>query len=158
MVGRRGYMLKRKRIDGQWFKITPTGRIGKVPLTRCSNTQTEAEYKGWVLSGLRGLTRKWKPAADAWNVNTRAKPKDIKGKHRIEHQCSKCLEWGPKKTKKNSWGMELDHINNIGGYSVGFDVWVERAFVEIDGYQKVCTTCHRRKSNDERIKTNGEKT
>lgn len=113
---------------------------------------TEAGFKGWILSALRSLTRKWKPASDAWNINTRAKPKSVPGRHRIEHQCAHCLKWGPRKTKKNTWGIELDHLIPIGGYKHGFDAWIVKAFVEVEGFQKLCTTCHRIKTNKEKKK------
>jgi hypothetical protein len=146
-------MIKRVQIEGNWFKVSEkTGRLSKVPLTRCSNTMTESEYKAWVLGGLANMTRKWKPANDAWKINTRVKPKDVKGAHRIEHQCAHCLVWGPKKTRTNKWGMELDHIVPKGGLSdfSKTEQWIERAFVEIEGYQKLCTDCHRTKTNEEK--------
>lgn len=149
---RRYSIVKRKCIDGVWYRVTPTGRTSKVPLTRCSNTMTEAEYVAWVLSGLSNMTRKWPPANEAWNLNTRVKPKGNPGKHRIEHQCVHCSVWGPKKSKKNSFGMELDHIVPKGGLNAfsKFEQWAERAFVEVDGYQKLCTICHRKKTNGEK--------
>lgn len=146
--------MKRIQIDGQWFKISEkTGRPSKVPLTRCSNTMTETDFKSWILSGLRSKTRMWKPTQDAWKLNTRNNISG-KGKHRIEHQCGQCLQWLPRKTKKNKEGIELDHIIPIGGLNCfsKLQQWVERAFVEIDGYQKLCTTCHAKKTKAEKQK------
>jgi len=145
-------VIKRKQVEGVWYKITPTGRIGKVPLTRCSNTMTEADFKAWVLSGLSNMTRKWPPANEAWKINTRPKPKDVKGRHRVEHQCVQCGIWGPRKTKQNSFGMELDHIVPKGGLNdfSKAEQWIEKAFVEVEGYQKLCTVCHLKKTQKEK--------
>ncbi len=144
--------VKRKCIDGVWYRLTPTGRISKVPLTRCSNTMTEAGFKAWVLSGLANMTRKWPPANEAWRINVRPNTSG-KGRHRIEHQCAHCGIWGPKKSKKNDFGLELDHIVPKGGLSDFSKTgeWVEKAFVEISGYQKLCILCHRKKTNEEKL-------
>ena len=143
---------KRVQIDGGWYRVSEkTGRASKVPLTRCSNTMTESEFKSWVLSGLRDRTMMWKPANDAWKLNTRANTSG-KGRHRIEHQCAHCSKWFPKKTKKNNTGIELDHIIPIGGLN-DFNKaaeWIEKAFVEVDAYQKLCTICHQIKTNSEK--------
>ncbi len=146
-------IIKRKCVEGVWYAITPTGRIGKVPLTRCSNTMTEAGFKAWVLSGLAALTYKWPPANEAWQINTRPKPKGTPGRHFIEHQCAHCGIWGPKKSKKNDFGLELDHIIPKGGLSDFSKAgeWVEKAFVEVPGYQKLCVPCHRKKTNEEKL-------
>lgn len=121
--------------------------------TRCSGTMTEAAFRGWILSALRSLSRKWKPANDAWKLNTRIKPKDVPGRHRTEHKCAQCGVWLPRKTKQNARGIELDHITPIGGLSSldKLKQWVQRAFVEIDGFQKLCSDkCHAAKTAKER--------
>lgn len=144
--------IKRTCIDGVYYKVSQkTGRISKIPLTRCSNTMTESEFKAWVLSGLRDRTRMWKPAQDAWKLNTRANMSG-KGRHRVEHQCGKCKKWLPKKTRKNDMGIELDHIIPIGGLNDLSKAaqWIERAFVEVQGYQKLCSSCHAKKTKEER--------
>jgi len=127
--------------------------MAKVEKTRCSKTMTEAGFRAWILSALRSLTRRWKPANDAWKLNTRPN-KSGNGRHRIEHQCAHCKEWFPKKTKKNDVGVELDHIVPIGGLSSfsKLEQWVLNAFVEVDGYQKLCSVCHRIKTNGEKVK------
>lgn len=134
-----------KIIDG--VVCSPRG----IPLTRCSNTMTEAAFRSWILSGLRSLTRKWKPANDAWKLNTRPNTSGV-GRHRVEHQCVVCLQWFPKKTRAIKVGVELDHIVPIGGLDSfsKLEQWVLRAFVEVDGYQKLCTTCHAKKTMGER--------
>lgn len=147
---------ERVQIDGLWYRVSAkTGRPSKSPLTRCSNTMTEAEFRSWVLSGLRDRTMLWRPANDAWQLNTRPN-KSGKGRHRIEHQCADCKQWFPKKTKKNRYsiGIELDHIIPIGGLNdfAKAAQWIERAFVEVEGYQKLCTPCHAKKTKEEKRK------
>jgi hypothetical protein len=125
-----------------------------VEKTRCSGTMTEAAFRGWILSALRSLTRKWKPANDAWKKGSRLKPAEVKGRHRTEHKCADCGTWAPRKTKTNKFGIELDHIVPIGGLS-SFDKlkqWVLNAFVEVDGYQKLCTDCHATKTAKDKQK------
>ncbi len=123
----------------------------KVCKPYCSGTMTSAAFRGWILSALRNLTRKWKPANDAWKLNVRPNTSGI-GRHRIEHQCAHCLAWHPKKTKQNKFGIELDHIKPIGGLSCfsKLEQWIVNAFVEIKDYQKLCTTCHAEKTRGER--------
>lgn len=125
----------------------------KSPKTRCSGTMTEAAFRTWILSALRNLTRKWKPANDAWKLNTRPNTSGV-GRHRIEHQCALCGCWGPKKSKTNTFGIELDHITPIGGLSCfsKLEQWIRRAFVEVPDYQKLCTICHAAKTKEERSK------
>src|SRR5260221_9987797 len=123
-----------------------------VKKTRCSGTMTEAAFRNWILSALRSLTRKWKPANDVWKKGSRLKPSTVVGRHRIEHQCAHCGVWLPKKTRTNAKGIELDHIVPIGGLSCfsKLEQWIRRAFVETSDYQKLCTTCHAAKTAKER--------
>ncbi len=122
-----------------------------VEKTRCSRTMTEAAFRGWILSALRSLTRKWKPANDAWKLNTRPNTSGV-GRHRVEHQCALCSCWAPRKTKANTFGIELDHKVAIGGLSCfsKLEQWIRRAFVEVPDYQKLCTNCHAVKTKGER--------
>jgi hypothetical protein len=127
-------------------------RKRRVERTRCSGTMTEAEFRNWVLAALRRLTMRWKPANDAWKINTRPN-KSGKGRHKIEHQCAMCLKWFPKYSKRSkNIGVVLDHIVPIGGLSClsKLEQWVLRALVEVEGYQKLCTLCHQIKTNSER--------
>ena len=45
------------------------------------------------------------------------------------------------------------HIDPIVDPRTGFkdyDTWIERCFVEADGYQALCHSCHELKSNEEK--------
>lgn len=121
--------------------------------TICSGTMTEASFRNWILSALRSLTRKWKPANDAWKVNARPNTSGV-GRHRTEHQCAHCGCWAPRKTRTNAFGIELDHIKPIGGLSSfsKLQQWIQNAFIEVDGYQKLCTNCHAAKTKEEKVK------
>lgn len=131
----------RKIIEKDGEKYSVRG----VRLTRAGNTMTESEFRSWVLSGLRSRTRYWPPANAAWKLNTRPSQSSNK-RLKIEHQCNICKEWFSKAK------MQLDHIKPIGGLSClsKLQTWVERAFVEVEGYQKICKPCHKIKSRDER--------
>jgi len=136
---------KTQIIDGQICSVRG------IPLTRCSGTMTEAGFLGWILSALRSLTRKWKPAQQAWKLNTR--PNTTGSRHKFEHQCAHCLQWFVKKKINKRSTIELDHIVPCGGLNHldKASVWLSRAFVEIDGYQKLCLECHTKKSNEEKL-------
>lgn len=112
---------------------------------------TEANFKAWILSALRSRTKVWKPANDVWQMNTRPNTSGV-GRHRVEHQCVQCLQWLPRKTKQNKLGIEMDHIIPIGGLDdlAKTPIWIEQAFIEIPGYQKLCTICHAAKTKGER--------
>lgn len=149
----------RVQIGSKWFRVNKNGKPG-AELVRCSNTMTEAEFVAWVLSGLRARTKLWQPANEAWKLNTRPKPAHIKGRHRVEHQCVICLQWFPKAKKKSKIiGVQLDHIIPCEGMSdfAKAPLWIARAFVEIDGYQKLCSTCHNIKSQKERKNGDSER-
>lgn len=153
-------MVSKKRIEigGQWFRVSEkTGRASKIPLTRCSNTMTEAEFRSWVLGGLRDRTMMWKPAQEAWKLHTRENQSE--SRHKIEHQCQHCMEWFVKKKikigKVSRNTIELDHIVPIGGLD-SLDkagAWINKAYVEVDGYQKLCYQCHQVKTNLEKKRT-----
>ncbi len=126
--------------DGKFY--TPRGAL----LTRASHTKTEAEFWASILSALRRATKYWKPKLDKLYENRR--PNESANKNLDwEYQCNHCKEWFAESK------MDVDHIIPCGGIN-GLDKvcgWIERAFVEMDGFQKLCKPCHT-------IKTNAEKT
>lgn len=147
-------MKKKKErvcIDGQWFRVSDvTGRPSKVPLTRASNTMTEAELSARILSALRGATKFWKPRLDKLNEGRRAY-KGTNKNQKWEFSCEQCKGWFVQTE------IEIDHIEKCGGISGEnwldkIKGWVVRAFVEIDGFQRLCKNCHKIKGAEERKK------
>ncbi len=124
--------------DGKFY--TPRG----VELTRCSNTKTEAEFFSWIRSNCRKMTTRWKPRFDKLAEGKRKSESDNK-RLKWEYSCEECEGWFPGSQ------IEIDHIVPCGGLN-GWDKilpWFKNALVEIDGYQRLCKTCHRIKTNEE---------
>jgi len=49
--------------------------------------------------------------------------------------------------------VAVDHIDPIVDPAVGFasfDEWIDRCFVEVEGYQVLCKPCHTLKTNVEK--------
>lgn len=116
-----------------------------VELTRASHTMTESEFWAKILSALRNATRFWKPAQDKLNEGRRNSMSSNK-RLKYEYNCESCRKWFPQKE------IQLDHIIPCGGIN-GIDKvagWIEKAFVEIEGYQRLCVSCHNKKTLAER--------
>ncbi len=103
---------------------------------------TEARYHSFIVSGLRALHMKWSPKSrcikKAW-VN--------RGVYKCEH-CKKegAATLPPKKgNKKRVKNILADHIFPVVCPTTGFVDWntfIDRLFVEEDGYQALCHHCH----------------
>jgi len=120
-----------------------------VKKTRNNNTMTEAGYWGMVRSMLRRGFRYWRPIQQARQQAKRCYT-GLNKRQKWEYQCAKCKEWW-----KGS-EVEVDHIIPTGSLKSGDDLqgFVERLSSE-DGYQVLCKSCHKKKTNEERI--NGKK-
>ena len=50
--------------------------------------------------------------------------------------------------------IKIDHIHPVVDPTKGFVSWdsfIERLFVELDGYQAICVACHKEKTAEERL-------
>ena len=117
------------------------------PKTRCSGKWTEARFKSFIISALRGATNRWGPKKE---VEKEANVK--KG----FYKCAECQEVVPLKDKHNGRmvkNVHIDHIVPIVDPEVGFTTWddyIERMFCEKDGLQVLCKACHDVKCGEER--------
>ncbi len=142
--GKRKPPRKAEQIGDKWY--TSRG----VELTRAHHTKTEAEFSSFILSALRSATRYWKPKMVKLEEGRRPNESDNK-RLKWENNCEECGGWFPEKQ------IEVDHIVPCGGIS-GPDwldkikPWIIRAFVEIEGFQRLCLTCHNRKTQAEKVK------
>ena len=123
-------------------------RKGTAPKTRNAATMTESAFWGFIRSALRQKSRWWKPIAQA---KTKAK-RSYKGpnkRQRFEYQCAECLAWFPDKK------INVDHIIPAGTLRCANDLpgFVERLFCEVDNLQVLCTTCHDKKTQNEKQTT-----
>lgn len=135
---------KRINIDGKWYKVKRNGSPG-AELTHCANTMTYAEVCSYVRSALRRLTMFWLPKS----VKKESLRRPYKGKNKRqkwEYPCERCLKW----FKGDE--VEVDHIIPCGSLSHlnKAGEWLERALVEIDGYQLLCKPCHLLKGEEDR--------
>jgi len=110
----------------------------KAPKTRCNGQWTEARFKGFIISALRRASSRWSPK---YTCKKNAKIAYNK------YVCSLCREIVGNKN------IKVDHIEPVVDPEKGFqgyDEFIKRLFVEIEGYQCLCIYCHQKKTNAER--------
>lgn len=120
--------------------------MAKAEKTRCSGTWTEARYNSFIKSGIRSLTRKWKPMFDCLaEAKTWKKVNPKTGREAMHYKCAECGNDFPLKE------VVVDHIEPIvpTDHHATWDEIIERALVEKDGFQVLCKPCHQPKSNEE---------
>lgn len=128
-------------IDGKHY--TPRG----VELTRASHTKTEAQFSAFILAALRKATKFWLPKMEKLHEGRRPNQSDNK-RLKWENNCEQCKQWFPESE------IEIDHIIPCGGISGEnwldkVKPWIIRAFVEKEGFQRLCKSCHSKKSKGE---------
>lgn len=108
-----------------------------VPLTRNSETMTEAQFFSMIRSHARRLSIKWRPRNDILKENRRPYigPSKIR---KWEYSCSMCNYWF------NKTDIEVDHIVECGSIRSFEDIgpFYERLLIEKDGYVVLCKSCH----------------
>ena len=118
--------------------------------TRNNGRWTEARHKSFIISALRGAHSKWGVKAD------------VKKSARVstgKYLCACCGTVGPatlppdkgQSHRKNN--AAVDHIDPVVCPKDGFIDWntyINRMFLEEDGYQVLCWACHGVKTRDER--------
>jgi hypothetical protein len=114
----------------------------KPPKTRAGNTWTEAKFWGFLRSALRRASTRW-PGKSQARVAVRRPYCGPLSRVKWEYQCVTCKQWLPEKE------TELDHIEACGSLKEYSDLpgFVERLFVEKDGYQVLCKKCHNNKTH-----------
>lgn len=122
-------------------------RKTSTPKTRNAGTMTESAFWSFIRSALRQKSRWWKPIAEA-KAKAKRKYKGPNKRQKFEYQCAECLNWFPDKK------INVDHIVPAGTLRCANDLpgFVERLFCEVDNLQVLCTTCHDKKTQDEKTK------
>lgn len=122
-------------------------RKTSTPKTRNAGTMTESAFWSFIRSALRQKSRWWKPIAQA-KAKAKRKYKGPNKRQKFEYQCAECLNWFPDKK------INVDHIVPAGTLRCANDLpgFVERLFCEMDNLQVLCTTCHDKKTQDEKTK------
>lgn len=108
------------------------------PKTRCNGQWTESRFASFIKSALRGASSRWSPKYEC------------KKKAKIAYNTYVCVSC---KKQVGNKEIKIDHINPVVDPEKGFTTWdeyIERLFVELEGYQALCTTCHDIKTQQER--------
>ena len=122
-------------------------RKTQTPKTRNAGTMTESAFWSFIRSALRQKSRWWKPIAQA-KAKAKRSYKGPNKRQKFEYQCAECLQWFPDKE------INVDHIIPAGTLRCANDLpgFVERLFCEVDNLQVLCSTCHNKKTQDEKSK------
>ena len=121
---------------------------------KCNGLWTEARFNSFITSALRSAHSRWGPKSTA------KKRAWIK---RGVYLCALCGEEGPatlpplkgKKRRRNN--AAVDHIEPVVNPAIGKTTWdeyIDRMFVEEEGYQVLCHKCHTKKTQEERTIAN----
>lgn len=111
---------------------------------------TDARFHSFIVSGLRALHMKWSP-----KTKCISEARVRRGVYKCEH-CKKegAATLPPKEgNKKRIKNILADHIDPVVSPVDGFVDWntfIDRLFVEQDGYQALCSSCHDKKTAEER--------
>jgi 5-methylcytosine-specific restriction endonuclease McrA len=126
-------------------KKKPTKRAARIPKTRNSGTMTESAFWSFIRSALRQKSRWWKPITEC-KMKARRPYKGPNKRQKFEYLCNSCNRWFPEKQ------INVDHIVGAGSLNCGQDLpgFVDRLFCEQDNLQVLCTTCHNKKTADEK--------
>jgi hypothetical protein len=117
----------------------------RVPKTRNNNTFTESAFWSWIRSILRQKSRGWKPISKC-KANSRRLYKGPVKRQKYEYQCNICKQWF------KDAEISIDHKIPCGSLRCAEDLpeFIERLFVEVDGLQTLCSTCHDFKTKNEK--------
>ena len=105
----------------------------------CNGQWTKARFKSFVTSALRRASSRWSPKY-LTKKNARTA--------RNTYTCSLCSK------SVGNKDIKIDHIHPVVDPTKGFVSWdsfIERLFVELDGYQAICVACHQSKTSEERL-------
>lgn len=115
---------------------------------------TAARFNSFIKGGLRQLSYRWGPIHKvkkaAW---VERGVYQCKGYKKRTHKVP-CTVKNDKGVRKNN--VFVDHIDPVVPSS-GFKSWdsvISRMFCEADGFQLLCTQCHKEKTKDERDERN----
>jgi len=111
----------------------------------CNGQWTDARKRSFIVSALRRASSRWAPKYTC-KKNARS--------GRNQYTCALC------KQVVGNKDIKIDHIEPVVDPEKGFqgyDEFIKRLFVELDGYQAICITCHQIKTNNERQRRRTEK-
>jgi 5-methylcytosine-specific restriction endonuclease McrA len=109
---------------------------------------TEARYRSFITSCLRGGFRRWPPKFDVLRaalVGRKINPKS--GREANHYRCAEC------DGQFVQTNVQVDHKVPIGSWS-DWNVAIEALFCEADNLQVLCKPCHKAKTKQEKEKKN----
>lgn len=96
----------------------------------------------FIMNELRRATSKWRGRTECLNRG-RYKEVDPTTKNLVWFRnCDAC---GEPHALKDS-GLEVDHIEEIGGFKGCWNEWIKRCFCEQENLQALCVPCHTKKT------------
>lgn len=119
------------------------------PKTRNGGEWTEARYRSFIVSMLRRSSARWGPKNEA-KRDARYPTKLLNrktGRYAFHGKCAGCGEMFPETT------LAVDHIDPVIDPHVGFvdwDTYIARMYCEKEGFQVLCQSCHKEKTDKER--------
>lgn len=108
---------------------------------------TQARFNSFIKSLLRKGTQRWGPK------NTCLQQARVSKGVYLCKGCGQEVPVTVKKDNKRVRNVFVDHIDPIIDPSEGFVSWdkvIERMFCEGDGFQVLCSECHKQKTSEER--------
>lgn len=116
---------------------------------------TESRKKQFIISVLRNGTQRYPPKYKRKEAaRTEKKKNELTGRLAQHYRCEHCEQEFP------SSMVEVDHVVPVVDPIKGFNDWneyIERMFVEEDGFQLLCKTCHHEKTKLEQGTRNESK-
>ena len=109
---------------------------------------TDARFRSFVTSALRAASRRWPVKYKALKAAFAGRQVNAKtGKLAMHYKCAKC------KKLFVAADVQVDHVLPVvdpkKGF-VGWDVYIDRMFCEIENLQVLCRSCHAVKTADEK--------
>lgn len=119
-------------------------------MTSLKKVWTPARKKAFIISVLRGGSRRYPPKYETLNeAKTEKKINPASGRMAQHFKCKKCRKDFPAKM------VQVDHIEPIVTPGLGFVDWnsfVERLFCGKENLQVLCVACHDKKTKKEKQK------
>jgi hypothetical protein len=121
-------------------------QLSKVVKTRNSGQWTEARFNSFVKSALRKA--RWPVKYEIMNqAKVGKKINKSSGRIAMHFECACCKGHFPQKQ------VAADHIDPVVDPAKGFVDWntfIDRLFIELEGFQVLCKDCHQLKTNKEK--------
>ena len=140
--------MARKATKKTTKKVSPLKGRMKTPPWPDHPEWSEAKFWQFLRSGLRAMHNRWPPKYRVMNEGKRPyKGTDRRIKHEVH--CQGCDRWFP-----GTASVQCDHVIPTGSLK-SWDDWAaftQRMFTNKSGYQRLCTECHSKKTQEERSK------